>query len=111
MFQNVVCHVSDTLCAKQRCFRVDCFHLFISYRRFFFHRVHVINAERQHVAIVDSIHDGIGVQFVAKCLGRRLQIMMLARPGVLCKNWCAGKAENMIILEILSDTYMHITKL
>ena len=37
------------------------------------HRVDVVNAEWQHIAIVDGVHNGVAVQLLAKGLRRGFQ--------------------------------------
>src|SRR5699024_133207 len=58
------------------------------------------NAEGQHIAIVDSIHDGIGVQLLSKRLGSSFQIGVTAAGGILGKDGRTGKAKNMVVSEI-----------
>ena len=86
-------HFEDTLGRKIRPFPVDIPHLFIIDLGLFLHRLDIIDAERQHVFIVDGIDDGIGMQLFPERLRRRAQRRALRNARIYGKDGRARKPE------------------
>ena len=59
--KNIRDNFRDTLRGKQSRLRIDALHLLVLCAVLAFYRVDVINAERQYISVIDSIHDGIGM--------------------------------------------------
>ena len=74
-------------------------------------RVHVIDTEGQHIAVVNCIHNGIRVQLISEGLGRRQQFHVFAFPGVGGKNRRTGKSEQMIVFKRFHNFGVHISEL
>ena len=75
------------------------------------HRFDVIHAERQDVFVIDSVHDGIGMELIAKGLLRCEELRIPHGAGVRRENRRPGKAKEMIPLEALDDRCVHIAEL
>jgi hypothetical protein len=62
-------------------------------------RLVVINVEAQDITVVDSVGDGVGVQFPLKDVGSGLEggllTINLLIGGILLKNWRAGETEKL----------------
>ena len=91
--EDILHHLFDTLGRKIRPFPVDIPHLFIIDLGLFLHRLDIIDAERQHVFIVDGIDDGIGVQLFPERLRRRAQRRALRNARIYGKDGRARKPE------------------
>ena len=111
MVKDVLGHQRNTLGCHERLFPVNIPNLFIVHVWLCIHRLDVIHTERQHILVVDGIHDGVGVQLVTECL-RRGEIARVGRAScVNCKNRCSGKAEQIVLFEVVNDSTVHITEL
>ena len=111
MVKNVFRHQLDTLRRKIGVFSVDVPNLLINDFLVDGHSLDVIHPEGQNILVIDSIHDGIGMELVSKCLLRGAELGIPVGAAVDRKNRSSGKAEKMIFLEVLYDSRMHITKL
>ena len=111
MVKDILGHQRNALGCHERLFPVNVPNLFIVHVRLCIHRLDVIHTERQHILVIDGIHDGVGVQLIAERL-RCGEIAWIG--GASCigrKNWGACEAKQMILLEILDDCLVHITEL
>ena len=61
--------------------------------------------------IVDRVHNGVGVQLVAKGLRGREKLRGVCILRVVRENRRSGKAEQMVLAEILHDCRVHIAEL
>ena len=111
MLQRVADNLFNALWRTHCLFNVNGSHLRIFDVGFFFHRVDVVDAERQHVSVVDGIHDRISVKLIAKGLRCSTHIGITAGTGIDRKNRRTRKPEQVIILERLGDSLMHIAEL
>lgn len=111
MVKDILGHQRDALGCHERFFPVDIPNLFIVHVRLCVHRLDVVHTERQHILIVDGIHDGISMQLVAKglCRGKITRVHRSSCIGR--KNRGACEAKQMILLEILDDCLVHIAEL
>ena len=75
------------------------------------YRIHIINPERQDIAVIDRIHDGVGVEFVPEGLLGGLQVQIPARPRVLREDRCARKTEQVVLFEVPGDGGVHLTEI
>ena len=109
--KDVLSHQRNTLGCHERFFPVDIPNLFIVHVRLCVHRLDVVHTERQHILVVDGIHDGISMQLVAKGLCRG-KITWVSRSSCIGrKNRRACETKQMVLLEILDDCLVHITEL
>ena len=86
-------------------------HLFILDVLLFTHRADVIHPERQYVSVGNGIHNGVDMQPLAERLFGGLQIKLTTRAGVVGEYRCARKTEQMVFLEFLHDSRVHLAKL
>ena len=109
--KDVLSHQRNALGCHERLFPVDIPNLFIVHVWLCVHRLDVVHTERQHILVVDSIHDGVGVQLIAE----RLRCGEIAWIGgascVDCKNRRSSKAEQVVLFEIVNNGLVHITEL
>ena len=75
------------------------------------HRFDVIHAERQDIVIIDRIHNGVGVQLVAKGLLGREKLRGVRLLCVDREDRRSGKAEQVVLAEILHNRRVHIAEL
>ena len=75
------------------------------------HRLYVVHAERQDVLVIDSVHNGIGVELVAESLSRGEKLRAAGGSGVCGENGGTCESKQVILLEILDDSRVHITEL
>ena len=61
--EDVLCHQRNTLGCHERLFPVNVPNLLVVHVRLCVHRFDVIHTERQHILVVDGIHDGVGMQW------------------------------------------------
>ena len=109
--KDVLCHQRNTLRSHECLFPVNVPNLFIVHVRLCVHRLDVVHTERQHILVVDGIHDGVGVQLVAERL-RRGKITWVSRSSCVdCKNRRSSKAEQVVLFEIVDNGLVHITEL
>ena len=109
--KDILGHQRDALGCHERFFPVDIPNLFIVHVRLCVHRLDVVHTERQHILVVDGIHDGVGVQLIAERL-RCGKITWVSRSSCIGrKNRGSCEAKQMILLEILDDCLVHIAEL
>ena len=61
--EDVLCHQRNTLGCHERLFPVNVPNLLVIHIWLCIHRLDVIHTEWQHILVVDSIHDGVGMQW------------------------------------------------
>lgn len=108
VLQDVPDYGADAFRGGKRLFDVDGPDFAILHALRHLHCVDVVDAEGQHIAVIDGIDDGIGVQLVAKSLFGGLQQRVAAGTGILGKDGRARKAEQMVIFEGPGDGGVHI---
>ena len=104
-------HIADALRRHEGLFTVDIVYLFVVDVRFLVHRLDIIDAEGQHVLVVDRVHDRVGVQLVAECLFRGGKARILDVTGVCREDRRSCEAEDVILLKILDNRGVHIAEL
>ena len=109
--EDVLCHQRNTLGCHERLFPVDIPNLFIVHVWLCVHCFDVIHTERQHILVVDGIHDGVGVQLVAERLRRGEIAWISGASCVDCKNRRSCKSEQVVLFEIVNNSLVHITEL
>ena len=75
------------------------------------HSPDIIYPERQHVFVIDGIHNGIGMQPVTEGLLSSHEMRIGYSTSIDGKDWRTSKAKDMVLLEILDDGSVHITEL
>ena len=109
--EDVLCHQRNTLGCHERLFPVNVPNLLVVHVWLCIHRLDVIHTEWQHILVVDGINDGVGVQLVAERL-RRGEIARIGGASCIdCKNRRSGKAEQVVLFEIVDNGLVHITEL
>ena len=111
MVEDVLRHQLNTFGSQICVFTVNVPNLLINDFLVDGHSLDVIHPEGQNILVIDSIHDGIGMELVAKRLLRGAELGIPVRTAVDRKNRSPGKAEQMVLLEVLYDSRVHITKL
>ena len=109
--KDILGHQRDALGCHERFFPVDIPNLFIVHVRLCVHRLDVVHTERQHILVVDGIHNGISMQLVAKGLCRG-KITWVSRSSCIGrKNRGACEAKQVVFFEIVNNGLVHITEL
>ena len=111
MLQRVADDLANALRRAHRLFNVDGANLRVFHVILFFDRVHIVDAKRQDISVVDRVHDRVGVELIAKRLLRGAKIRILAGPGVDGEDRRAGEAEQVIVLKGSCDRLVHVAKL
>lgn len=111
MLDDVLDHSGHALRRGQRLFAVNSLHLVVFHAVGHFHRVDIVDAERQHVAVIDGVDDGVGVELVAEGLFRGFQQRVAPLPRIDGKNGRAREAEQVIVFECLDNGRMQIAEL
>ena len=111
VIQNVLRYEGDALWGHKCLFTIDIPHLLVFHAFVGVHRLDIVYPEGQHVFIVDGVHDGIGMELIPEHLGSRHELGPLAANGIGSKDGCAGKAKDMIPLEVGNDGMVHLTEL
>ena len=111
VLQRVADDLFNALWRAHRLLNINGSHLRIFDVGFFSHRVDVVDAERQHIAVIDGVHDRISVKLIAKGLRCSTHIGISAGTGIDRKNRRTRKPEQVIILERLGDSLMHVAEL
>ena len=111
VFEYVADDLTDAVRVSHRFLSIDGRDIFILHIVFHLHCVDVIDAEGQHVPIIDSINNGIGVQLFPKGLWRGSHQRIATTTGIGRKDGCPSKAEQVIMLKGLHNFAMHITEL
>ena len=111
MLEDILHYLSNTLGRTHRFLAVDTLHFLIFYLLFLPDGIDIIDAERQHVLIVDGIHDGVGMQLVAKRLLGGLHADVASRAGVLGKDGRTCKTKQMVFLEMVGNGFVHLAEI
>ena len=111
MLQNVFYNFSNTLRCSHRSFNVDSRHIFIFDTIFFLNCIHIVDAERKNISVIDSIYNGISVELVTEGLRCGQHFHVLSFSGIGCKNRCTSKSKQMIFFERLYNFCVHISEL
>ena len=111
MIQDVLGDERDPLRCHERLFAIDVPNLLVFNAVIRVHRLDIIHAERQHVLIVDSIDDGVSVQLIAKHLRRCHELRASTSHGIGGEDGRTGEPEDMVFLEILDDSGVHVAEL
>ena len=111
VLQYVFDNFPNTLRRTHGFFHVNGGHIFVLDVLFFLDRVYIVDAERENVAVIDRVHNRVGVELLSEGLrrGQHRQVVSLGR--ISRKNRRAGKAEQVIVSERLDDFRVHISKL
>ena len=75
------------------------------------HGLDVVHPEGQYILVVDGIHNSVSVELVAEGLGGGKELCSAGRPGIGRKDGGASKPKQMILLEILDDSRVHVAEL
>ena len=111
MRQNVIRDQSNTFRGKKRLFPVDVPNFLVVNIRLGIHCLDVVHPKGQYIFVVNGVHNGIGVELIAKSLLCRAECGILAYACIDCKDGRAGKAEQMVLLKVFGDGLMHIPEL
>ena len=111
MLQRVADDLADALRRAHRLFNVDGANLRVLHVVLFFDRVHIVDAKRQDIPVVDGVHDRVGVELVTKRLLRGAKVWILAGPGVDGEDRRTGEAEQVIVLKGFCDRLVHVAEL
>ena len=98
MRQNVIRDQSDAFRGKKRLFPVDVPNFLVVNIRLGIHCLDVVHPEGQHVFVVDGIHNGIGVELIAKSLLCRAECGILAHACIDRKDRRSSKAKEVVLL-------------
>ena len=101
VFQNVLHNLCDTLRRTQCFLGINSGNLFVLLFILLLDRVNIVDAERQHISIIDCIHNSVGMELRTKSLLCGSEIRISTCSGIDCENRCASKSKDMIVLEIL----------
>ena len=74
-------------------FPVNGRNLFVSDTCLLLHGIDIIDSEREYVAVIDGINDGVCVEFVSESLLRGFQPHVSTGSGILCENWRARETD------------------
>ena len=111
MFEDVARHFGNALWGSHCALGVDGRDLLVLDIVRHSHGVDEVDSERQNVGVVDGINDGVCVELVAECLGRRSHRGVAAHSGINRENRRAGEAKDMVVLEGFGDFRVHGSKL
>ena len=109
--QYVLRNQADPFRGQERLFPIDIPNFLVVNIRLGIHRLDVVHPEGQYIFVVNGVHNGIGVELIAKSLFRRAEGRVFAHSRVNGENRCTGKAEQMIFFEIPGNGLVHIPKL
>ena len=99
MIEDVADNFADAFGSFQRLFGVDGGNAFVLDPVLHLDCVDVVDTEGQDIAVVDCIHNRIGMEFVAEHLLRGFHERVAVVAGIDSKNRRAGKPKQVIILE------------
>ncbi len=111
MIQQILHHHAQPFRILQSSVGIDGLHLGVGHALSGLHGIDIINPERQNIAVIDGINDRVRMQALAKSLFCSPDLGVWVDVGVISKNRCAGKAEDMVILESFHDRLAHAAKL
>lgn len=108
---DVLRHLTDALGIAQQLLVVDCRDLGVYDAITFFDGVDVVDPEGENVGICDGIDNGIRMKFLTKRLLGGASMGITAGRGVEWEYRGASEPEEVVVLEVLHDSGMHIAKL
>ena len=111
MVKNILGHKLNPLGRHICPLAVDVVNILIHHLLVNVHRFDVIHAERQDVVVINRVHNGVGVQLVAKGLLGREKLRGVRLLRVDREDRRSGKAEQMVLAEILHNRRVHIAEL
>ena len=111
MCQNVTRDQSNAFRGKKRLFPVDVPNFLVVNIRLGIHRFDIVHPEGQNILVVNGVHNGVGMELIAKSLRCRAECGILAHACIDRKDRRSGKAKEVVLLEILRNGLMHITEL
>ena len=111
MREDILRHLTDALGCSECLFPINRAHLLIINIIFAFHRVDVVNTKRQDIAVINRIHNRIGVQLVPEELRRRPRRGTPRTCRIRRKDRRPRKAEDVVLLERLGDRRVHLPEL
>ena len=110
MLQGVLNDLPDAFGRHEGHFGIDASNLTV-FRASDSHGVVVVHTERQHVLVVDSVDDGVGVQLVSEGLLGSTQLRIARASTVGREDGRTGEAEEVVTLESAGDVGVHVTEL
>lgn len=111
MVKNILGHQFNPLGRHICPLTVDVINIFIYHLLVNVHRFDIIHAERQDIVVIDRVHNGVRVQLVAKGLLGREKLRGVRLLRVDREDRRSGKAEQMVLTEILHNRRVHIAEL
>jgi len=111
MIEDITRYLANTLRRGHSFICVDSPNLFIFYVILFLHSVNEVYTEGKNISVIDSIHDGICMELVPKCLRGCAHKWITATTCIHSKDRRTCKAEDVIVLKCLDDFLVHITEL
>ena len=111
VFPHIGHDLADPLGRQQGALGVDRRHLLVGDGVRGFDSVDVVDAERQHVLVVDRVHDRVGVQPVTEGLLGGAQAWGAAGSGIVGEDRRPGEPKQVVVLERLGDRGVHVTEL
>ena len=109
--QNIFRNQANAFRRKKSLFAIDVPDFLVVNVLTHIHRLVIFHAEGQHILVTDSVNDGVGVKLVAERLRCCAKRGILAHAGIDREDGRAGKAEQMIPLEVLGDGLVHVAEL
>ncbi len=111
MLQYVLCHNTNTLRCHHNLFTIDVPNHLVCDFFLHIHRFNIINTEWKNILIVDCIHNRITMKLISKGLACGKELWILSSSCIDRKNRCSCKSKQVIFLEILNNSCMHISEL
>lgn len=93
-FQNVLHNLYDTLRRTQCFLGINSGNLLVLLFILLLDRVNIVDAERQHISIINCIHNSVGMELRTKSLLCGSKIRISTCSGIDCENWCASKSKD-----------------
>ena len=109
--KDVAHDLVDPALVRVRALAVDVVDLLVGELVLLLNRLDVVDAEGEHVAVADGIHDGVGVKSVTEGLLGRAKVRVAPGQRVLREDGCAGEAEQVVVSEVPSDGSVHLAEL
>ena len=110
MLQGVLNDLPDAFGRHEGHFGIDASNLTV-FRASDSHGVVVVDAERQHVLVIDSVDDGVSVQLVPEGLPGSTQLRIARASTVGRKDGRTGETKEVVTLESAGDVGVHVTEL
>ena len=111
MLQYILHHSTHSFRGRHNTLSVNSSNLLVRYVILRFEGIHIVYTERQDILFVDSIYNGVGVEFIAECLLCGFQFQISTAACVLGEDRCARETEDMVFLEVLGDGVVHLTEI